>query len=572
MERSQLLELIKQQLDSNKIQEINVLDITKSSNLASYIIIGTGTSNKNINAVANKLCKTLKELNINILTVTGENTGWFVIDLGDIIIHLFTQETREIYKLSDFWTKRVERPQKLHFVGINGSGIAGIACMAKTLGFEVDGCDLNEYGSYSDQLNRLNIEIKIGHNENHITPDTNLVVVTPALLYKDRYKSIPELEKASQAKKMIRWQEFLGNYLMKDKESVAVAGTHGKTTVTTFLSLILEKAGLEPNCIIGGTVKEWNQTYRVGKKNLWYIVEADEYAGNFLYYHPKYILLNNVEMEHPEYFKDFEEYRDNFKKFLLSVQNHGSIIFNYDDKNSLDIIDEIYDSLLKKDVKITGITFNNETNSDLYRLVHIENTEANNFILDKQIFKLNKLFGEHNIKNMSMATALAKQLNIQNSYIQSVLDGFSGAKRRMELIYNKNHVCVYDDYGHHHTQIYYTIKALKDKYPNDKILVVFEPHLVSRFQQNYTEYINNLRLADFAIITRVFKSREIDKPDLDINSYLHNQNSIKYIDTNPELIRTIKDYIHLNSQDKIHILVLGAGLSYELSRQIARSL
>ena len=129
--------------------------------------------------------------------------------------------------------------KNIHFVGINGSGIIGVACIAKDRGYNISGCDANPVGAYSEQLSKLNIYVENGHSEEHITEDIDLVVLTPAVLYKDKYKNIPELVKAFETKKVLRWQEFLGEYIMKNKNVIAVAGTHGKSTTTTFLSLLL---------------------------------------------------------------------------------------------------------------------------------------------------------------------------------------------------------------------------------------------------------------------------------------------------------------------------------------------
>ena len=169
----------------------------------------------------------------------------------------------------------------VHFIGINGSGISGVACIAKNKGFNVSGCDLNKEGNYTNQLIANNINIQQGHSVDHLK-NIDLVVLSPALLYKDKYKEILETKLAMETIKTIKWQQFLGEYIMKNQNVVAVAGTHGKTTTTTLTALMLEKANFDPTAFIGGEVKEWGQNYRVGNSD-YFVCEADEYDSNFLF-------------------------------------------------------------------------------------------------------------------------------------------------------------------------------------------------------------------------------------------------------------------------------------------------
>lgn len=457
--------------------------------------------------------------------------------------------------------------KNIHFIGINGSGIVGVACVAKDRGYNVTGCDTNPKGAYSEQLLQLGINIEDGHNEFHITDSTDLVVLTPAVLYKDRYKNIPEIVKAFREKKVLRWQEFLGTYIMKNKNIIAVTGTHGKSTTTTFLSLLLEKANFDPTSIVGGIVKEWKQTYRVGKSD-WYIIEADEYAGNFMYYNPKYIILNNIEMEHPEYFKTFNEYKENFKNFLKTIQNNGKIIFNYDDKNSLTVIKDLKDFFKEKNIELLAITFDKERRSNFCKLCYVESNGLNKYEIDNENFYLNNVFGEHIIRDLSIASVLAKNIGISIEYIKDLLKTFSGCGRRMDLVCQKDNLVLYDDYGHHHTQIKYTLEALRNKVNDDLIYMIFEPHLISRFEQNSDKYLKYLQIADRAIITKFYKSREYFRDDLDMNKYLNNIETIDYIEDFDNIMKDLNIFIKNNKNKNIYILVMGAGNSYKITESI----
>lgn len=461
---------------------------------------------------------------------------------------------------------------KIHFIGINGSGIVGAACIAKNKGFEVSGCDLKKEGAYSRQLKELNIEVQEGHDVKHITNDLDLVVLTPAVLYKDKYKEIPEIVKAFETKKTIRWQEFLGEYIMKQQNTIAVCGTHGKTTTTTFASLLLENANFDPTCIIGGVVKEWNQTYRVGKSN-WYIIEADEYAGNFLYYYPKYILINNLEMEHPEYFNSFEEYKENFVKFIKTIQQNGKIFFNYDDENCIEIIKNNLNFFKLKNVELFAYTFEKNKKSDFCMLESIETDNLQKFSYKNNSFEMKHLFGQHNLRNVAITSLLVNKIGIPKKTVQKTLDTFNGAGRRLDLILEKNNIKLYDDYAHHHRQVEQTIKALKTKTSGEeKIIAILEPHLISRFEQNAKDYLDYLELADYPIITKFFKSRESFREDLAMDIYLQDRNRIEYIIENQNIIKRINSIIVENPASKFSIIVMGAGNSYQLANEIKESL
>ena len=462
----------------------------------------------------------------------------------------------------------MQKKTKVHFIGITGSGISGVACIAKQNGFDVDGCDLNgDINNYTQQLLDNNIKILSPHDPEHIK-DADIVVLTPALLYKDKYKQIEETRIAMETKTTIKWQKFLGDYIMKDKNVIAVAGTHGKTTTTTLVSLILEKANFDPTVFVGGVVKEWGTTYRVGKSD-YYVCEGDEYDGNFLYYHPKFVILNNLEMEHPERFKDFEDYKNIFKQFLLTIRNNGKIVFNYDDINLRNLILSMFDNLNEKEIKIIGYTFNGEiSNNSEIKIINVKR-EKGKIILNDNIIQHN-LLGEHNNRNIAIATILALELGVNIKIIQDLLKNFYGSKRRIDLVFNSDKIKLYDDYAHHHTQVKCTIQAIKDNIVdsnNEKIIAILEPHLISRIKNNTKEFVDALLLADHPIVTKIFKSRESFMADIDVESLLNNDR-IDYIENYDDILNKIKEIIANNKDQKFDIVVMGAGNSYKITEQL----
>ena len=448
-------------------------------------------------------------------------------------------------------------------MGINGSGISAVACIAKNKGFEVSGCDLNEVGDYTEQLVRNNIKISKGHDVSHLK-DVDIVVLSPALLYKDKYKTIEETRVAMETRKTIKWQKFLGEYIMNNQNVVAVSGTHGKTTTTTLMGLILEKDDFDPTVFVGGIVKEWNQSYRVGNSD-YYVCEADEYDGNFLNYNPKYVILNNMEMEHPERFKNFEEYKENFKNFIKTIQKNGKIVFYYDDQNVLDLISSMVDFLKEKNIKIIAFTFNTKLKKspDFINLVKVKK-EKNKIIINDNEIEF-KILGDHNTKNVAIASILSMELGVKMASIKEVIKNFTGSKRRMDLVFSGENVQLYDDYAHHHTQIECTLNAIRGNMKEgDELIAVLEPHLISRIRDNVEEFKKALLIADYPIITKIYKSRESFMEDIDVKKLL-NCDKISYIESHQDVIDTIEKLISNKNKNYV-IVVMGAGNSYKITR------
>lgn len=462
--------------------------------------------------------------------------------------------------------------KNIHFLGINGSGIVGVACLAKENNFNVTGCDLNKKSNYSDQLEALNIDVQIGQSSEHLK-NIDCLVVSAAVFFKDRYKHIDEITDAIKNNiNVIRWQEFLDKYLVNDKELICICGTHGKTTTTTILSNLLEQCDADPTAIIGGINTNWGKNYRNGKGK-YFVCEADEYGKNFTYYHPKYIIINNIEMEHPEFFTDLENYKSNFIDFINNIKNDGIIIFNGDDENILDILDRRKDFLKNKNIKLICYNITNKNfKSNFIKSFYIDIFNDESFFINNNKFVLNKLHGQHNIRNSIISVLFMNELGFNYEEIKNSLSNCAAPKRRMEKILENETFVVYDDYAHHHTQLYYNLKTLKNSITQDeKIIAILEPHLVSRYKDNYTKFNNYLEIADFSIITKFFKSREEDLNDLNMQQYLKNTN-INYIETFDDIIKKISIIIDTNTFKKIHIVVMGAGLSYKLSEKIVNFL
>jgi UDP-N-acetylmuramate--alanine ligase len=403
--------------------------------------------------------------------------------------------------------------KKVHFLGIGGSGASAVAHIAENFGFEVSGCDTD---SESEFLKDFKTEqLHQGHSSGHLyyqptiikgllttklpeekTP-IDILAVTPAIFSLD--PNNPELLEAKEKGiETLTWQEFMGKYLEEGKYVIAVAGTHGKSTTTAMAARILEAANLNPTAELGAIIPEWGKNYkqslkfsqgsnyRIGKSKF-FITEADEYNDNFLATHPDIAIVTNIEMDHPEYFKDFEDYKQSFLEFLYQVKS--LILANLSDPGIREVMEKYQKN---KDKKYNP------------KILDYSNTLIN--------FSL-KVFGEHNKLNATAAFQAGLHLGIDPNIIRNSLMSFTGISRRMELLGKVNEAVIFSDFGHHPTEIKTTIEALREKYPDQKMILFFEPHMFSRTKALFEDFVKVFKElpVNQIFITDIYQSREHDK-------------------------------------------------------------
>lgn len=446
--------------------------------------------------------------------------------------------------------------KKIHFIGIGGSGISGVAMLAKAFGFEVSGCDLNVNTPYIDELKKSHIEIFEGQDEKHVE-DKDLIVVTPAVFFQS--ENHPEVVSAKKQDKLITWQEFLGKYLQTQKHVICVAGTHGKSTTTAMASLLLEHAGFDPLVMVGANIKEFEGNFRVGKSK-YFVTEADEFYDNFLYYKPQIIILNNIEFDHPDYFKDESQIFQSFEKFVKKLHGNKILIYNQDDDG------------VKKLFKLLGKEYLNTINLYGYSLKNANVRllkSRTEFEVDGKQFVL-QIPGEYNVSNALGVITLGRILNIKDDVIKSSLITFNGIGRRLELIGEKNNIKIYDDYAHHPTAIRKTLVGLRQKYDKEKILAIIEPHTFSRTKALLPFYKDVFSGIDEVIVAPIFRSRDSEDYGIDGNDIVEisGHKNIKYIDGFDEIVEYVKE----RRQKFGVIIVMGAGESYKLAKDILNNL
>lgn len=459
-------------------------------------------------------------------------------------------------------------------MGIGGSGMSAVAMIAKKKGFEVTGCDLEAKTAYSSELIGSGIELSVGHDAKHLE-GIDILAVTPAAFFLS--KNHPELVEAKKREILMTWQELLGSKLMTGHKVVCVSGTHGKSTMTAMSGLLFEASSLDPSVVLGAKVPKWETNFRSGDGE-YFICEADEFYDNFLNYAPDALILNNIEFDHPDYFKNEDEVVESFGKLLTRLKGKKTLIFNQDSAG----IKKLFGSLPEN--FLSGLNLVGYTTSDK-PLIPAENsfqaldinqgTVSTDFtvINDKIDFKhefKTALAGKFNVGNCLGVVALGITTGVPVSAIAQTLEEFHGVGRRMELLGNANGIDIYDDYAHHPTAIKETLSGIRQKYPEGKIWAIVEPHTYSRTKALLSLYEGVFKNADEVIIAPIFKSRDSENYGISGESIVgvSSHKAIRFIDSFEKIIEVIVRESHPGDV----VIVMGAGLSYKLAREILEAL
>lgn len=381
-----------------------------------------------------------------------------------------------------------------HFIGIGGIGMSGVAHLLLKAGFSVSGSDLKE-NRVTKELKRLGAKIYTGHNAENISGQS--AVVYSSAIREDN----PEMLKAKNLGiPLLKRAEALA-LLMRDKTAITIAGSHGKTTTTALISYMLLEAGLCPTVAIGGILKNIDTNACLGSGEF-FVAEADESDGSFLYYQPKYSIITNIDREHLDYYGNFENELKAFKDFIKRTQSAGCVFACSDDPN----LKELF-----ADYKPRVVFFGLNEPAD----IGAKNIELNGLSSDFDCYLKHKfisrfhlaLGGRHNISNALSVIGLGLELNINLSYIRRTLEGYKGAGRRLEIKFKSAKFLVLDDYAHHPSEIKATLEAVDNLKAGRKI-VVFQPHRYSRTKLLLNEFAACFERADYLIITDIYAASE----------------------------------------------------------------
>jgi len=463
-------------------------------------------------------------------------------------------------------TFKITTNDQVHFIGIGGIGMSGIAEIMHNIGFKVQGSDPSRNNKNIKRLQKLGLKVFFNHAKKNIG-NSKLVVFSSAIS-----KDNPELREAKRKKIPVIQRVEMLSEIVKLKKNIVISGAHGKTTITSLISTILSKAKLDPMIINGGILNSINSNALFGKGD-WAVVEADESDGSFLKIPITYSVVSNIDKEHLDYYKNFKNLYKSFETFINKTPLIGKSFVCTDDK--------FLKKILRKKNKSNIITYGFENGSDLHPY-NVKNSgkmmffnisvKLNNKVEHIKNIELN-LLGKHNVLNATAAIGVAKSLGIKNNTIKATLKNFLGVQRRLTKISNFRGSEIYDDYAHHPTEIISVLNAIKSGFKEKKIVTVFQPHRYSRVASLKKEFANAFKDSDLVVLCPIYAASE--KPIKNINHYelakLINKNSKKdviCIENQFDLERFIKRHTHGNEV----VVCMGAGSISSWIREIAVNL
>jgi len=389
----------------------------------------------------------------------------------------------------------------IHFVGIGGIGMSGLALIMKSMGFNVQGSDVI-ISKNIERLKKNKIKVRIKHSKKNIMNAT-IVVISSAIR-----KNNPELIEAKKKNLPIyKRGEMLANIVSLTK-NIVVTGSHGKTTTTSLLAAIFSKTKLDPTIINGGVLNAIKSSAKLGKSD-WCILEADESDGSFIHVPPTYAIVTNIDREHMDYYNSMNDLKNLFIKFINKVPSFGKSFICIDDKNNNDLLKKIkiknfytYGVNSKSQFHIRNIKQVKEFSE--YDLA-INLPGKKNIIVSK--IKI-PLLGIHNIRNSTAAAAVALTIGISKNIIKSGLKEFKGVQRRFNRIFTYRETNFYDDYAHHPTEIKEVLNGVRAAYKKEEVICIFQPHRISRLKDLKKEFSFSFKKADTVILCPIYTAGE----------------------------------------------------------------
>ncbi|MSP53858.1 MAG: UDP-N-acetylmuramate--L-alanine ligase [Gammaproteobacteria bacterium] len=455
---------------------------------------------------------------------------------------------------------------RLHFVGIGGTGMNGIAEVLLTLGYQISGSDLHENPA-TKRLKSLGAKIYIGHKAENIS-DVDAIVISTAV-----QNDNPEVLAARSARlPIIRRAEMLAE-LMRFRFGIAIAGTHGKTTTTSLVTSILAEAGLDPTYVIGGRLNSSGAHAQLGESE-YFVAEADESDASFLYLQPMISIVTNVDIDHMEtYQDDVQKLHQTFIDFLHRLPFYGLAILCADDAGVQKILPHVARPI---------ITYGFNERADVRAVNVTQNGLQTKFTVTRwgahgPLHVVLNLPGRHNVLNALSAIIVATELGVSDAQILSALNKFSGVDRRCQILGNfktaKGEVTLIDDYGHHPRELAATQEAIKSAFPERRLVTVFQPHRYTRTKTVYEDFVHVLSDMDALVLLDIYSAGEEPIPGIEgrtLSGSVRQRGKIDpiFIDDNAQLFSVLENII----QDGDIILLQGAGNIGSLVQQLADKL
>jgi len=442
----------------------------------------------------------------------------------------------------------------IHFVGIGGIGMSGLALIMKGLGFKVQGSDISSNKNI-ERLKKNKIKVYISHNKKNVQKST-ILVISSAIK-----QSNSEIIKAKEKQLPIyKRGDMLAHVVSLLKRNIVVSGSHGKTTTTSLVSGIFSKAKLDPTIINGGVLNSFNNSAKLGKSD-WCILESDESDGSFVNMSPTYSIITNIDQEHMDYYKTMNNLKQLFIKFIEKTPSFGKSFICLDDKNNKEIV---------KKLKVKNYyTYGTDNNSQFCIKNISQSKEFSKFNINiklpgKKNFIINNikipLLGHHNIRNATAAAAVASTIGISKKIIKEALKEFKGVQRRFNKIFVFREATFFDDYAHHPTEIKELLKGVRHVYKKEDIVCVFQPHRISRLKDLKKEFSSSFKNANSVILCPIYSAGE--KLKLGFNYLNFAKTIIKNSKVNVFLIKNenqLARYVKQNIWGKKIVIGMGAG-------------
>jgi UDP-N-acetylmuramate: L-alanyl-gamma-D-glutamyl-meso-diaminopimelate ligase len=408
-------------------------------------------------------------------------------------------------------------PQKFHFIGISGTAMGAVAAALRDRGYRVTGSDESVYPPMSTFLEERGIKLHQGYAKENLPVDADVVVIGNAMK-----RGNPEVEAVLNRKLFyLSLPEVLKNYFLRGKHNLVVTGTHGKTTTTALLTWILEKAGRKPGYLIGGIPKNLGQGARLNDSK-YFVIEGDEYdtaffdkRSKFIHYLPELVIVNNIEFDHADIFKDVDEIKLSFKRLLNIVPENGMVLINGDDRNCVEVAKDCRAQMVE-------VGFSKNCAQRIRDLAY--SPDGSRFKLGDDAYEI-PLSGEFNVRNAAMAATAARFYDVPKAKIDNALKSFQGIARRQEVRGEARGVKVIDDFGHHPTAIAQTLQALRHRFPGQRLWAIFEPRSnTTRRAVFQDELPRAFESADGVFISQVARLEQIPE-----NERLHPEAVVKAI-------------------------------------------
>ena len=462
--------------------------------------------------------------------------------------------------------KRPENLGVIHFIGIGGIGMSGIAEVLVQSGYLVQGSDIKASNN-TKRLEKLGIQVFIGQRKSNIL-NAKIIVVSTAI----SKKNIELVEAKKIFLPIVHRAEMLGE-LMRLKQSIAIAGTHGKTTTTSLIAKMIEENGMDPTIINGGIISSLDSNARMGKGD-WMVVEADESDGSFTKLNPTAAVITNIDLEHLDFHKNEKNLELAFFNFLSSIPFYGFICLCTDHPRVQKLISKLEDKKVityglsaSADVRATNVIYNNNKMNFTLSISNRRKLEISSYEIEFS------MIGIHNIQNALATIATGIELKIPIEKIKNTLKTFTGVQRRFQNVGNFKNTTIIDDYGHHPVEINAALAAARLLAPKSKIISIFQPHRYSRIKDLFNDFCSCFNDADYVFLLDVYPAGEeplkgFESTDLKNGLLKYGHKNVSYIESKKALIR---ETLKIISPHDI-IICLGAGSITKIANTLEKEL